>query len=75
MKGRNKTALVHRWHNCLCKTSQRIGKKKKKKPPKTTKYGKIWGYKVNIQMSIAFMEFEVKNIIYNIIQKMKYLEM
>ena len=51
-KGRNKTAFVHRWHNCLCRRSERINKKLLEL---IINYSKCAGSKVNIQKSTVFL--------------------
>ena len=56
-KGRNKI-VCSGWHDCLCRKSECIDQKKKKKEllELISNYSKVAGYKVSIQKkSIAFL--------------------
>ena len=78
LERRSKTVTICRWHDTVCTDSTK--KKKPQNNPKllelTNKIGKVAGYKINIQKSIAFLytnnelsERETENTIYNCIIK------
>lgn len=77
---RHKTVFVHRWHNNLCRKSERIDRNLLEV---INDYSKVAGYKVNEQKSVALLyiiseqvEFEIKNTVsFTLLPtKMKYLD-
>lgn len=53
-EGRNKTVFVYRWHDCLCRKSERKKQRNKQTLPRTNI--KVAGYKINMQKLIAFLQ-------------------
>ena len=67
MGGWHKTVTASRWHECLCRKTERINKQKTT-PGTKSNYSKAGEYKVNVQSTTAFpysnkktVEFEIKN--------------
>ena len=51
-EGRNKTLFVHRWHDCLCRKSQRLNRNKTTKFLElVSDYNKAAGSKVNRKLT------------------------
>ena len=71
LERKNKTVFIWSQH-CLCRKSQRIYKKKKKKNPEViSKYSNIIGYKVNIKKSTVF-PYHNKQLEFQIFEWKKY---